>query len=254
MQKSLPMFEPLESTTSQQASMSFSAASPVRTFQWQGTALAWKPNALVFGGSLRELLAKLDPVSLSWRMLQQSLLMEGVEAMSLRRLPDWGMTADGELYRLLMQALPTSATDGFAWPTPMAADWQLRQPPEEDSIHVTKSGQLKLDTGHRSQVRLSQTALYYQAKQDWHTLIANDSRKSLGIELKPENGLSAQVRWATLPLTANVAKNNASPSQWERNAQPLDVQVQVSKQKINPLNPEWCEMLMGFPPNWTAID
>ena len=122
-----------------------------------------------------------------------------------------------------MQALPTSATDGFVWPTPNAEDYYRRQTPKEEKIHITESGTLKLDTGYKSHVRLSETVKYYEHKKDWHTIIANDALKLGNIEQKPENGLSAQVRY-------------------------------FSQESGKELNPAWVEMLMGFPPNWTAID
>ena len=48
--------------------------------------------------------------------------------------------------------------------------------------------------------------------------------------------------------TAQDAKNNAAPSQHERNSAALNVVAGGS------LNPAWVEWLMGFPPNWTDLE
>lgn len=250
-QLSLPIFEDVPEANSAMW-MSFSAVSPAPIFHWRETALDWKARILVYGGSSTVLLAKLDPAQLCWKMLQQLLMRDAAGQKLLRRLPDWGTAHNGALYRLVMPERHTSATDGFVWATPTAHDYLNRQPPTSDRLHITSSGTLKLDTGAMSHVNLAQSVQYYEQKQDWHTPIANDSRKTGAIEQKRENGLSAQVQWAT--PTVNTSKNNGSTSQWKRNSKPLDAQVKESPNQAGYLNPEWVEMLQGFPKNWTEID
>lgn len=57
--------------------------------------------------------------------------------------------------------------------------------------------------------------------------------------------LNDQVAHMFPTPTAQDAKNNAAPSQFERNSAPLNVVAGGS------LNPEWVELLMGFPRGWT---
>ena len=216
-QLSMPIFEDLAETRLD-TPMSFSGAFPVPRFLSQVAVLAWKVNILVYGGNSTDLLARLDPAQFSWRMLQQSLLMGEGEQKLLRRLPDWGTAHNGALYRLLMQALPTAEIDGSAWPTANAEDYHHRKTPQTEKVHVTSSGTLKLDTGHKSQIRLSETVKYYESRENWHTPIANDALKSGDIELKPENGLSAQVLWSTprardhQPESLNSAAKRHTPN------------------------------------------
>jgi hypothetical protein len=33
-----------------------------------------------------------------------------------------------------------------------------------------------------------------------------------------------------------------------------DLVTQIARLEIGPLNPEWCELLMGFPVGWSSID
>lgn len=74
------------------------------------------------GRMLPEPLARLDPVSCSWRMFVGWL--SGMETSphtlgpSLLTLPAWGMTVGGVLYRRKRPVLPRGEIDGGAWPTP----------------------------------------------------------------------------------------------------------------------------------------
>jgi hypothetical protein len=52
-------------------------------------------------------------------------------------------------------------------------------------------------------------------------------------------------RWPT--PTVQDAENNGGPSQYQRNSLPLNAEVGGA------LNPEWVELLMGFPPGWTEL-
>lgn len=259
MQKFLPMFEPLASTIS--PSLIFSSGdSHARTFPTPENARAWLlASVLVFGSSSPELLAKFDPVLCCWKMSRQLPRQEKKKMGNfhrpiwqwlLIRWPAWGTAHGGELSRLLMPALPTNAIDGFVWPTPNAEDFYIRQIPPKDQTHVTASGTLKLDTGHKSYVRLSQTVMYYENKKDWHTPIATDALRTGDIELKRDNGLSAQVRWAT--PKARDAKGS-SGELFHNSCLPLQLGDKGVKKEAA-MNPQWVEMLMGFPPNWTALD
>lgn len=297
MQLSLPMFAVSaidaakggDATNMSPMWMYCSAGSRAKTSHKQGTVLAWKAHALVYGGKCFGSYAKYDPVQSFWKMSPLSRTdakMRGVATLnpqtllwSLVRLPKSGMTRNGNLYQLPMSAHLTSATDGFAWATPTASDEVERALP--DDIHVTSSGTLKINNEHKSHLRLNQAVRYYEQKIDWHTPIANDGVKSGRVQQKPENGLIAQVqyeqsKWSTpraqerkqvnsrdngMALSkqvdiwstpvANDAKNKANASQMRRNTPGLN--AQVAEKVGDPMNPEWVEMLMGFPAGWTDI-
>ena len=58
--------------------------------------------------------------------------------------------------------------------------------------------------------------------------------------------------------TVQDAKNNAGPSQWERNSYPLNVAVHIGPdmERVKgggALNPDWVEWLMGWPVGWTDL-
>jgi hypothetical protein len=94
----------------------FRAASRARTSASQERAPALKESAPDSGPTWRELWARFDPVSCSWRTLQRSLF-EGSGELS----PTWprsGMAAVGECWALTMLEPITSETDSGSWPTP----------------------------------------------------------------------------------------------------------------------------------------
>lgn len=248
------------STTSEQSPqsnlamwMSFLADSRAKTYQWRGTVLDFKAHVLVYGGISTDLLAKLSQEPFYWKTLERLLMTDAAEQKLLRRLPDWGTAHDGELYLLPMPMLPTSENVGFAWPTPTATDTRKRNPPKDP--HISKTGQLKLNnqSGTRSQVRLSQTVKYWKGKEDWHTPIANDAKKTGAIELKRDNGLSAQIRWATPTKSDAKGTGSEGSKSQTHDLEKKHLRGQVVEGEETYLNPEWVGMLMGYPPNWTAI-
>lgn len=223
-QLSIPMFSSaeLDALTRPRTLMSYSVVSPVRTCQTRANGKAFeKATVLVYGMSSRELLAKFDPVSCSWKMLQLLPAQTGEVLPSLRSLPKWVMWDLQGLYSLPMPERLTSAKDGFVWVTPTASDTLNRRPPE--NFVITKSGTIRhVDAqGKSSFTRLSQ-----------------------------------MVRWAT-PKASEI---NETVEGWKkRRAIPknkmmgaaLNVQVKMADESADRLNPDWTEMLMGYPPEWT---
>lgn len=95
-----------------------------------------------------------------------------------------------------------------------------------------------------------------RAVRPWPTTTCGDAKASGGRSNPLNNAndgtsLTDAVRpdrlWPT--ATAQDAANNAAPSQWERNAEPLNVSAATQPGKR--LNPDWVETLMGYPIGWT---
>lgn len=85
----------------------------------------------------------------------------------------------------------------------------------------------------------------------WATPKAGDAitgatARTSGRPLEKTTHLAAQVHLFPTP-TANDAKCNGTASQQNRNSEALNVVAGGS------LNPEWVEVLMGFPRGWTEI-
>ena len=85
---------------------------------------------LVFGGKCSELSANYDPELYCWKTSQMSF--EWAEPMSLDRLPESGIVANGRLYELQISERPTAAPGGFVLPTPTASDVKRFKPSPAD--------------------------------------------------------------------------------------------------------------------------
>ena len=86
---------------------------------------------------------------------------------------------------------------------------------------------------------------------------AEDPSRRWGVK---ENLHSAVARQDSPTPTTNDAKNGAPPSQHHRHTPPLNVQAVGPHDPVNrsttgsrpALSPDWVEVLMGYPPGWTA--
>lgn len=102
------------------------ADSRARTSARRERAVALTVNDLASGAKWRELWARFDPYTSTWRTLQPSFLEDSEE--SLRTWPRWGTSANGECWALPTLAPITSATDsGLLLPTPTKS-WSVRGP------------------------------------------------------------------------------------------------------------------------------
>ena len=100
----------------------------------------------------------------------------------------------------------------------------------------------------------------------WPTATVGDSRNSArgttttGVMHVGTTLVDAVRLWPT-PTTQD-AHNNSGPAQHRRNVKPLNVLAghpdpEKPRDPTNPpgrLNPDWVEMLMGFPTGWTAFE
>ncbi len=85
------------------------------------------------------------------------------------------------------------------------------------------------------------------ARTVWPTPTVNGNTNRKGASASSGDGLrTAVVKWAT-PTARDWKSGKASQETMERNARPLSEQVGGS------LNPEWVELLMGFPKGWTEV-
>ena len=217
-------------------------ASPVKALASQ------KEPAADCGLSSGVLLASYDPELYSWKTLQLSL--PGMEPSLLLTLPKWGTAHRGELFQQPTPERPISDSDGSAWPTPTSQNAKHAAPTEWEKenrpthLHVmarwsTPVAQDGANNGGPSQFNRNSLMLNAQVML-WPTPTASDTRNRnpsktpvlVGRVLKHQgpNGIS-QMR------TSQVAK------------------LYEEKETVaNLLNPEWVEVLMGYPPGWTSIE
>ena len=188
-------------------------------------------------------------------MSQGCLLSEAPEL--LDRLPDWGTTADGVLFELQMPELLTGVRDGSAspprgMPTPRAADSYERRNRKTMIRIRDEGGDMTLTTWAKvvvPEMLATPTAWLgrrpSQAIGDperWHDPERSNELSDQIAALLPTPTAQAAKHGATpdihangfgsnlwdlphlLPTpTAQDGANNAGPSQWNRNSDPLNV-------------------------------
>lgn len=186
------------------------------------------------------------------RVLQASLMGTPLSSYS-GRLPKWGTMHSGDIYALRTQAHRTCANGGSAWPTPNVPNGG-RVIPQNVKL---MPGKAAYHDGRKVQVDLK------AAVTRWPTPIAGDGqtggqigsdgipRGLYGLTKLMGNGeiMIPQRQWAT-PAAQDGKNATLPPSQFTMDTLPGDV---MRSGERGSLNPDWVEMLMGYPPGWTDI-
>ena len=116
------MFKPLTESLGKELLMSYLEDFHVKTLVQQEKEKALGGVEVQCGNIWRELLAKYNPDTLSWRTAQCSLL-EDLE-LSLETWPRWGSMRNGECYRQPMLEKNINESVCGLWGTPTASDWK----------------------------------------------------------------------------------------------------------------------------------
>jgi len=111
-------YAPLTADRGEALLTSFRAGFPVKTYQAPEEGPGLPDPDLDYGGKWRELSAKFDRDSCSWKT-HRCLFAEVLTSSSLT-LPQWGMTRDGVLWGRTTPALRTLENGSGFWPTPCA--------------------------------------------------------------------------------------------------------------------------------------
>lgn len=205
------------------------SSTTARTSASPGKALALLVNDLVYGTSSDGLLARFDPDSCSWRTFQLSLF--GEEPKWLDILPRWGMTRGGELWQRPTPERPTAGSVGGAWVTATASDTISVRTPVEMAAHFAKHR-----PGRTTPPSLRE---HVQYGNNWATPAAFD----MGYRTMPHK----TVLMGNKPYRVTSNGNHSNLG--------LNGHVQYHGQPTGAyLNPEWVEMLMGYPPGYTDIE
>lgn len=241
--------------------MSLLVDSLVRICHMQANALVWTPErGLDFGGNLPDLLANFDPESSSWRTLQGFTLWE--EPTYLDRLPKWGMTQSGSLYELPTLARRIQENGGSAWPTALTTDGSVGQVTTESDVYIQhKSGNIRKYTKNNTSgsvglaraVQLWPTCKAIEPNEKPETFI--DRKERTGNQWQPALSTAVQM-WGT-PRASSTEKGTgpfgSKSHQHDIERSYLRAQVVTAPDVPKNLNPDWTELLMGYPSGWTDI-
>ena len=213
------------------------AASRAKTYQPQARALELKASEAVCGSTWRELSARFDLASSSWKT-HRCLWEEDLEWSSLT-LPRWGMMRAGVLWERTTPAHLTNGTESGSWlPTPLSTLGSNGGPNARDS-----SGRPGLQ----------------MAAMTWPTPAARDCKGSNSREHCETNGtgrkhmdqLANAVAYPDLRFATPQARDfrTGSTDRWDNPERSRNLNDQIGGQ----LNPNWVEWLMGWPLGWTDL-
>jgi len=223
------------------------------------------------GQKWRELWVKFDPVSFGWKT-HRHLWDEGLD-WSCLTLPAWGMMQFGELWERTTQALRTDENESGYWRTPSASEMDGGAQP----------GSKRLADGHsmrlRDQVIDSKMWPTPRASEhSQHNSQDNGMALSAMVKMFPtpraskstnENEETWQKRKdagkVSTPPLALAVRMFATPKSrdWKDQSQrgiyaPKDALPNMDNGDGHPiggtLNPDWVELLMGWPLGWSDID
>ena len=206
-------------------------------------------NAPVSGGRCIASFAKWDRDTSSWRTSQQSLL-EGSTKFS-DRWPISGSMRNGACFQQPMLELPTYASDGGALlPTPRSG--KVSDEKEETWLQRQKDGR-----HGGAALSLAVKMLPTPTVQDAHNNAAPSQTK--------RNAMPLNVAVLHIPTpTAGDAKSSGTRNNPNSKAnlgtsltdfvrEDGGVGRQPMTQDTPKLNPDWVELLMGWPRGWTAL-
>jgi hypothetical protein len=167
------------------------------------------------------------------------------------------MMRAGRVWALTRLAPRTAGSGGGVWRTPTAQEaGALVETLETKGGEPARVGE-RAYRKKKDGTRILQSVTLGQQVKMWPTPRANKVGGVSSERFSPT--LEQTVKMWPTP-TVNDSKNDAAPSQLERNSHVLNVAVKMwpmdTEQKElrgGKLNPTWVEWLMGWPAGWTAL-
>jgi hypothetical protein len=137
-------FKPLTESLGQDVLTSYLEDFPVRTFPLPDEALALKEPDPECGHTWRELLARYDPDTSTWKTPQSSLLGDYTEFSET--WPRWGLMQGGVSYQRQTLVRPINETESGLWRTPQAQEGMrgVYKSKEAMDAHLARGHQLSL--------------------------------------------------------------------------------------------------------------
>lgn len=202
----------------------FTEDSPVRTLALQERAQDWKESEAVYLGKSLEYAKKHPLLLFSLKTYQQ---LEPEDQLKCKKhWPASGMIRDGLLYPLPKSERIIDERDGFVLPTPTTIDSGSRF-----NKSASSNAKNRPTLGAMAKFNLWPTP----------TVCGNYQNKN-GMK-----GLATKVKESYPTPCARDWKDNASPSEFNRNSPTLATKAGGQ------LNPTWVEWLMGLPLGWTEL-
>ncbi len=279
-------FAPLMADRGEELLTWFLAASLVRTSASRAKERESTVSDPGYGEKWHGSLAKYDPDSRSWKTAQHSLIEDSDESSVI--WPRSGMTVDGQCYLLPTLGRRTVASasglspDGvtaFHTPNTTGLDggsnsraalkarrlWQT--PVSDDSVNRAQGkfnsrGEPKLSAqvlwptphgfspdGRSNGPSGNELGRAVNQSLAWPTPTIKGNYNKAGLSAKSGDGLATAVAsMMATPTARDWRSGKASEATHAKNSRPLSEQIGGS------LNPDWVELLMGWPKGWTDLN
>jgi len=249
------MCEPLTDDRGAELLTLYLAGFPAKTSAPRDVVQASPASEADSGPKWHELSMKYDPATSSWKT-HQCLFDEDLPESSVT-LPKWGMMRDGVLSERTTLALPTSGTESGLWPTPTTQD--NPQIKGKDKRGTTLGGAVRMwptptvDDANNVTRNSGQYQSLTRKVQMFPTPRAGKTTNENEESWLKRN---AEGKVSTPPLSLAVRMFPTPKSRdWKGKSQrgehaPMDA---LPNMITGSLNPDWVELLMGWPLGWTDI-
>jgi len=237
---SLTMCKPLTAQDGEDLLTSYAEAFRAKTSVLQEKAKALEEKNLAFGSTWRELSVKYDRSTHGWKT-HQCLWEEDLIPSSLT-LPRWGMMQSGVLWERTTPLPSTNETESGFWRTPQRFDGLRGGKSPELYQECLKTGRLQI-------------TLTDQVKM-FPTPVARDWKGASGRSYKGEElDLPAFCQRFPTPNASDYIQRKTSKS-WTEQGRTNYVlsNPEVTGITGGQLNPDWVELLMGYPLGWTRLE
>lgn len=218
--------------------MSYLEAFHAKIYPQQEKGQELTEREAAFGVRSRELLARFDQDTFSWKTPQCSLL-EGLDEF-LGAWPQWGMMQNGVSWGLTMSVRPIKES-GFGY----SQNWAT--PTTMDALPPKSIKALKKEATHDRRMRSRPDNLRDQVSnmENWADIIL-----SIGDAVPMETQTKIQARLDKWPTPKVQDSRHAS---WDRGKCNLG-EVVAGQSGGGKLNPDWTEWLMNWPLGWTKLE
>jgi hypothetical protein len=236
-------FKPLTENLGQDVLTSYLEAFPAKTLAQPDEAQELTENDPECGVIWRELLAKYDQDSSTWKTPQCSLLEDSIEFSGT--WPRWGSMRDGVSYQQQTLVPHIKETGSGSWPTPAARDGN-----STNTLETLMDGRFVDQLANR--VKMVENNL-------WTTPCSRDWKGKTISKNHPEGfnkSLANDVIKFPTPQASDCRdRGNMSNPSIQRRAEKgkqLNLSM-VAHPTSGQLNPTWVEWLMGWPLEWTDL-
>jgi hypothetical protein len=222
--------------------MFFAEDSHVRTSVRRVKEQELPGHARDFGRNMRDSLEKCG-LDLSLQKTHLCFALGDLE-LSSKTWPRWGIMLDGECSELGMSVRHINETECGSWPTPKA---------HEPGMTAKTTGRgVEKSTHLTTQVALAEGMIDRKTGRLWPTPTTMDKLPPKSAEALHREAIGGESIRQTYPTPRCFMHKDALTDRGKSNLGEV-INEKEKMTKTGQLNPDWVEILMGWPRNWTDM-